>query len=132
MFGLISCEKETDIGSVVSFTDDFEKYVAFHQFKKGDKGQVIFQLFSIPDSLSKFYSKRDSLIKKAVEGDNESLRELRKNGWDEGFTIDMNKLTLTRKDTFLVTNSEYNITFDQIVKTDTSFELKNAGIKVVF
>lgn len=129
---LISCEKRTEVGNVVSFTNDFDKYGAFHQFEKGEQKKIIFQLFSIPDFLSKLYSKRDSLIQKSVDGDNESLQDLRENSWDEGFTFDINNFTLIRNDTFLITDNEYNITFDQIEKTDSSFELRNAGIKVLF
>ncbi|WP_018128625.1 hypothetical protein [Balneola vulgaris] len=129
---LISCEKKVEVKNIVSFTNDFKKYGAFHQFEKGDQKNIIFQLFSIPDSLSKLYSKRDSLIQKSIDGNNESLQVLRENGWDEEFTFDINNFTLIRNDTFLVTDNEYNISFDQIEKTDSSFELRNAGIKVVF
>ena len=129
---LISCVKKTEVGNVVSFSNDFKKYGAFFQFKRGDQSKVIFQLFTVPDSLSKLYVKRDSLIDNSVNGDEASLQELRNHGWDQGFTIDRNKFTSSRSDTFLVTDPEYNISFDHIIKTDSSFELKNADIKVVF
>ncbi|MCP9292190.1 hypothetical protein [Gracilimonas sediminicola] len=121
-------------GVVASFSQDFKNYATFGENIGEDLNKVHFQLYSIPDSLSKIYLQRDSLMRLAVEGDAESLSVISKNSWDEGFSVDVSKFTILKEYTIEVPSKFYGHSYEKMIwdKNESLVYLPNLDITIQY
>lgn len=104
--------------STVTFSTDFGHYIRFIESKQNDEYSANLFVYEVPDSLSKFYQWRDSLILSAVQGDQNSLKEVNEKNLGR-LDIELNNFDLLKNIEFHTPLIYYESNEEKIIFKDS-------------